>query len=107
MRLPHVNSFFWIGLVLIAIAIYSVVKGPVFQFDAGVPNEAHEPLIYLGVGIMMLVNGLVHPPPLTDDKLKAKAVPAKPTGSSGKESATRTSAPKQEDGKDSGTVPSV
>lgn len=72
MRLPHVNSFFWIGLLLIGIAIYSFVKGPTFQFDAGVPNEKFESLIYLAVGALMIVNGLFHPAPTAEEKQKTE-----------------------------------
>ena len=64
MRMPHVNSFFWIGLLLIGIAIWSVVKKSTFQFDAGVPNEPHECLIYLAAGVLMIINGVVHPAPI-------------------------------------------
>jgi len=70
MRLPHVNSFFWIGLLLIGIAICSLVKGSSFQFDSGVPNEPHESLIYLAAGVLMIINGVVHPAPMTSEKPK-------------------------------------
>lgn len=76
MRLPHVNSFFWIGLLLIGIAIYSFFK-PAFQFDAGVPNERFESLIYLVVGVLMLVNGLIHPAPAVEENQDKSAPPAK------------------------------
>jgi hypothetical protein len=89
----HVNSFFWIGILLIGIAIYSLVKGPSFQFDAGVPNEPYEAPIYLVVGIMMIVNGVFHPTVPADDKSKisGSVSPAKPAGSGSVAQATTSS----------------
>jgi len=107
MRLPHVNSFFWIGLILIGIAVYSVVKRSTFQFDAGVPNEPYEGLIYFVVGVMMIVNGLVHPAPLVDEKQKSKPVAAKPSAPSPNGATVRSNAAKHDDGADSGTVQNV
>jgi len=67
MRLPQVNSFFWIGLALIAIGAFAIHRGAAFMFDPGVPSEPHEALYYLVVGVIMLVNGLVQSTPAPSD----------------------------------------
>ncbi len=68
MRLPRVSSFFWIGVVLLGIGFYAMHKGPSFMFDAGVPPEPHEEIFYLIVGVIMIVNGLVHPLPMPEER---------------------------------------
>jgi len=68
MKLPKVSSFFWIGLILLVIGIYAQIKGSAFRFDAGVPPEPHEALYYIITGVVMIVNGLVHPLPSDEEK---------------------------------------
>ncbi|HEY3329938.1 MAG TPA: hypothetical protein VGK19_07965 [Capsulimonadaceae bacterium] len=67
MRLPRVSSFFWIGIALVGIGCFAIHKGPTFMFDPGVTPEPHEAIYYLIVGVIMIVNGLVHPLPLNDE----------------------------------------
>jgi len=67
MRLPRVNSFFWIGVALLGIGAYAMHRGPGFMFDPGVKPEPHETLYYLIVGVIMILNGFIHSNPLLDD----------------------------------------
>lgn len=68
MNMPRLNSFSIIGVILVAVAIYALVRGSGFEFDPGVPSEKGEPIFYLIVGALMLINGFVLPPPATDDE---------------------------------------
>jgi len=76
MRVPRVSSFFWIGIVLLGIGFYALHAGPSFMFDPGVPPERHEAIYYLIVGVIMVVNGLVHPLPIVEEPV-AKSAPSK------------------------------
>jgi len=67
MRLPRVNSFFWIGVALLGIGAYAMHRGPMFMFDPGVKPEPHETLYYLIVGVIMILNGFIHSNSLLDD----------------------------------------
>jgi len=66
--MPRLNSFSIIGVILIGVAIYALGKGVGFEFDPGVPSERGEPVFYLIVGVLMLVNGLVLPRQTADDE---------------------------------------
>jgi hypothetical protein len=67
MRLLRWNSFTVLGVILLAIGVLGMVKGPTFQFDAGLPSKPTDAWFYLLVGVMMLVNGYVVAPPLEAD----------------------------------------
>jgi hypothetical protein len=71
-RLPRVSSFFWIGVVLVGIAAYAMHCGSGFMFDPGVTPEPHEAIYYLIVGVIMIVNGLIHSTPLFDDAVTSE-----------------------------------
>jgi hypothetical protein len=70
MKLPKINSFFWIGVILVAISLIAFSKGPSFRFDAGVPAEPHEAVYYLITGLVMIANGFVNPHPLPEEENK-------------------------------------
>ena len=67
MKLPRVSSFFWIGLILLGIGAYALYKGPSFMFDPGVSPEPYEAFYYLVIGVVMVVNGLIHSPHMPDE----------------------------------------
>ncbi len=83
MRFFRLNSFTIIGLILVAIGAYGKIKGPSFQYDAGLPAEHLEWLYYIIVGVLMIVNGLILPRPVAETASAdaADQAPAKaPTG---------------------------
>jgi hypothetical protein len=86
MRFVRWNSFTIIGLILLAIGIYGAIKGPSFEFDAGLPSEPREGLYYIVVGALMIVNGIMSPKPLPDsattDKSTDSATKPAKTGAS-------------------------
>jgi drug/metabolite transporter (DMT)-like permease len=55
------NSFTIIGIILIAVGIFGLAKGPNFQFDPGLPSPPLTWLWYALVGILMIVNGHIAP----------------------------------------------
>ena len=61
------NSFTIIGIILIAVGLFGVVKGPTFEFDPGLPNAPYTWLYYILVGVLMIVNGVVGPLQTTSD----------------------------------------
>jgi hypothetical protein len=67
MRFSGLNSFFWIGVILLGIGGYALYRGPAFMFDAGVAPQPHEAIYYIIVGIVMIFNGFIHSTPLTDE----------------------------------------
>ena len=79
------NSFTVIGLILILIGIYGLIKGPGFQFDAGLPPEQYEGFYYIIVGLLMTANGLVVP--------KAIPVEVEPAPAAKSDAAKRSSQP--------------
>ncbi|MDR3709933.1 MAG: hypothetical protein P4L33_16675 [Capsulimonadaceae bacterium] len=84
MKWPRVSSFFWIGLVLLGIGAYALFKGPGFMFDPGVPPEPHEALFYLAIGVVMVVNGVIHPTASVEEAAaKSRPSETQPTHSVG------------------------
>ncbi len=56
-----------IGAVLIVLGVIGVVKGNQFVFDPGQERDSAEAYYYLIMGVVMIVNGLVTPPPVPED----------------------------------------
>ena len=73
MRWFRWNSFTVIGLVLLAIGLYSLIRGAGFQFDSGLPAEVGEPWFYLLVGVLMVLNGVVQPSMVVSDEPVTRA----------------------------------
>ncbi len=73
MRWFRWNSFTVIGLVLLVIGAYSLIKGAGFQFDSGLPAESGESWFYLLVGVLMVLNGVVQPLMVASDEPVARA----------------------------------
>ena len=63
-----VSTFTVIGVILIGLGIVGLVLGPRFVYDPGQPVMGKEAWCYLAVGILMVVNGLLTPPPQPEDK---------------------------------------
>jgi hypothetical protein len=57
--LRYLNMFVLIGLALVGISIAGFVTHNRFLMEPGQPVNAWASLIYLGAGILMLVNGYV------------------------------------------------
>ena len=63
-----VSTFTVIGAILIVLGIVGLVVGPRFVYDPGQPVMGKEAWCYLAVGILMVVNGLLTPPPQPEDR---------------------------------------
>jgi len=61
MRFIRLNSFTIIGAILFVIGVVGLIKGPGFEFDAGLPAEPREGFYYLLVGVVMIINGCIVP----------------------------------------------
>ncbi len=53
------NSFILIGIILIGVSIAGFATGSKFVTEAGQKPDSLSSLVYLGVGVLMLVNGYV------------------------------------------------
>ena len=89
MRWFRWNSFTVIGLALLAIGIYSLIRGAGFQFDSGLPAEVGEPWFYLLVGALMVLNGVVQPSMVTTDDPTNRAVSTSATDEPSAQSVNR------------------
>ncbi|HZT42333.1 MAG TPA: hypothetical protein VFA07_09085 [Chthonomonadaceae bacterium] len=64
--LRYLNMFVLIGIALVGISIAGFATGNRFLMEPGQTENPHAALIYLGAGILMLINGVVsilHAPP--------------------------------------------
>lgn len=64
--LRYLNMFVLIGIALVGISIAGFATGNRFLMEPGQAENPHAALIYLGAGILMLINGIVsilHAPP--------------------------------------------
>lgn len=70
--LRYLNMFVLIGLVLIVISIIGFATGSRFLREPGQEVNPQASLIYLGAGVLMIVNGVVSvkqgPPPAVKAK---------------------------------------
>ena len=94
-RIPRLGSFFWIGLILLAIGLYGLYRGPHFMFDPGVQPEPGEAWYYLVVGVLMMVNGVVHPLPIPEDTKPERKDPGTPVQNAAEVPASKESATAQ------------
>ena len=61
MRSRLLSTFSLIGFVLIALGIVGLAMGSRFVFDPGQTRDGYEPIYYLIVGALMIVNGIFTP----------------------------------------------
>jgi len=61
MRSRWLSTFTLIGVLLIVLGIVGFVM-PHFVYDPGQISDHHEPIYYLLVGVLMVLNGLLTPP---------------------------------------------
>jgi uncharacterized membrane protein len=55
------NSFTIIGIILILVGIFGLIKGPTFQFDPGTVSAPYTWFYYVAVGVLMIINGILTP----------------------------------------------
>jgi hypothetical protein len=55
----YLNMFVLIGIVLIAVSLIGFATGNRFLTEPGQPVNPQGSLVYLGAGILMLINGIV------------------------------------------------
>jgi len=55
----YLNMFILIGVALVALSLVGFVTGNRFLTEPGQPINPQGSLVYLGAGIIMLVNGVV------------------------------------------------
>lgn len=53
------NTYFWWASALFILGIAGIIKGSDVIRDPGQLPESHLPLIYIGAGIVMAVNGYI------------------------------------------------
>ena len=58
------STFTVIGVVLIVMGIVGLALGPRFIYDPGQPVTGKEPWCYLAIGALMVLNGMLTPPPV-------------------------------------------
>ncbi len=70
--LRYLNMFILIGIVLIGISLAGFATGSRFLMEPGQPLNSDASAIYLGAGLLMLINGVVSalqaPPPAKPEK---------------------------------------
>lgn len=71
LRSRWLSTFTVIGAILIVLGIAGLILGPRFVYDPGQPVTGKEAWCYLGIGILMVMNGLMTP--LPEDKTPRKA----------------------------------
>ncbi len=57
--LRYLNMFVLIGICLIGVSIAGFATGSKFVTEAGQPTNPLASFVYLGVGVLMLLNGYV------------------------------------------------
>jgi uncharacterized membrane protein len=71
MRSRWLSTFTVIGVLLIGLGIVALVakhSGHKFVFDPGQTETGNEPIYYIVVGALMVLNGIVTPLPDQDDE---------------------------------------
>lgn len=75
--LRYLNMFVIIGLILIGVSLAGFATHDRFLIEPGQSAQDHLSLVYLGAGVLMLINGLVSiriaPPPPAERASKAAA----------------------------------
>lgn len=70
----YLNMFVLVGIGLILVSLAGFATGGRFLTEPGTPPSATAPLVYLGAGILMLINGAVSirfAPPAPEKKKQA------------------------------------
>ena len=57
--LRYLNMFVIIGIVLVLVSLIGFATGNRFLTEPGQPVNAQGSLIYLGAGVLMLINGYI------------------------------------------------
>ena len=87
--LRYLNMFVIIGLILIGVSLAGFATHDRFLMEPGQSAQDHLSLVYLGAGILMLINGIVSiriaPPPPAEP---ARKTPAQTSDSAGVEEAS-------------------
>ncbi len=71
--LRYLNMFVLVGIALILVSLIGFATGGKFLSEPGSPTNAAASLIYLGSGVLMLINGVVSiraAPPAPPEKKK-------------------------------------
>ena len=72
--LRYLNMFVIIGLILIGVSLAGFATHDRFLMEPGQSAQDHLSLVYLGAGVLMLINGLVSiriaPPPPAESSPK-------------------------------------
>ena len=70
--LRYLNMFVLVGFALMLVSLAGFATGGRFLTEPGTPADAKASLIYLGSGVLMLINGVVSarfaPPPVVEKK---------------------------------------
>lgn len=70
--LRYLNMFVLVGVALIFVSLAGFATGGRFLTEPGTPPNATASLVYLGAGVLMLINGAVSirfaPPPAPEKK---------------------------------------
>jgi len=77
--LRYLNMFVLIGLALIGISLVGFATGNRFLMEPGQSQDPYSSLIYLGAGVLMLINGVVSirytpPAPLSPSDKRQESV---------------------------------
>ena len=87
MKARWLSTFTLIGFILVVLGIIGLAMHGRFVYDPGQTSDGNEPIYYLVVGILMIVNGLFTPPAVDDgsdesaDKKQDTAAGSAPSGS--------------------------
>jgi hypothetical protein len=68
MKARWLSAFTIIGIILVGLGIYGIIKGSSFVFDPGQISTGKEAWYYLIIGVLMILNGFMLPVPLPGDK---------------------------------------
>ena len=79
----YFNMFVVIGVLLVIISLAGFATGNRFLTEPGQPINPQGSLIYLGAGVIMLINGFVSIRQAEGMKAHAPAKPTKPTSTEG------------------------
>ncbi len=75
--LRYLNMFVIIGLILIGVSLAGFATHDHFLMEPGQSAQDHLSLVYLGAGVLMLINGIVSiriaPPPPAEPARKTPA----------------------------------
>jgi hypothetical protein len=68
MKARWLSAFTIIGIILVGLGGYGIIKGTSFVFDPGQISNGKEAWYYLIIGALMILNGFMLPAPLPGDK---------------------------------------